>query len=111
VRRPVRVHPSPLVANDLPLVNDRRRLLRLRRFGVRRLPRLTWDPLRLRPAVAWGAAICGRVGGCPSRLPMNDRRYHLRLGILLLPTGCPLHLRPTVALTLSAIPGSPQVCR
>jgi hypothetical protein len=46
---------------------------------------------------------------------MNDRRYHLRLGlrlgVLLLPTGCPLHLRPTVALTLSAIPGSPQVCR
>ena len=110
MRRPVRVRPSPVIANDPSLVNDRRRLLRLRRFSVR-LPRLTWELLRPRPTVAWGTAVGRRVGDCPRRLPKNDRRYLLRLGVLSLPTGCPLHLRPTVALALLAIPGSPQVCR
>jgi hypothetical protein len=83
MRRPVRVRPSPLIANDPPLVNDRRRLLRLRRFSVRRLPRLTWLLLRLRPTVARGTAVGPRVGDCPRRLPTNDPRYLLRLGVLL----------------------------
>jgi hypothetical protein len=82
MRRPVRVRPSPLIANDPPLVNDRRHLLRFRRFRVRRLPRLTRLLLRLRPTVAWGTAVGRRVGDCPRRLPTNDRRYLLRLGIL-----------------------------